>query len=137
MKYVLDACVALRWVLIEQDSDKAGRVRLDGQNRRHDLIAPEVFSLECAHSLTKQQRRGLIPEARFLWEEIMLDAPAFFTIMPLMDRALELSIEARHNIYDCLYVALAEREGCMVLTADERMKRNLPGSPIMLLSSLP
>ena len=58
MKYVLDACVALRWVLIEQDSDKARRLRDDYQNQIHELIAPESFSIECAHSLTRKERQG-------------------------------------------------------------------------------
>jgi hypothetical protein len=48
MKYVLDARLALRWVLIEQDSEKARRLRDDYQNQVHELIAPESFSVECA-----------------------------------------------------------------------------------------
>jgi predicted nucleic acid-binding protein len=58
----------------------------------------------------------------------MLDAPAFFPILPLMDRSLEISIQGRHNFYDCLYVALTEREDCELLTADEKLIRNLQPS---------
>ncbi len=43
----------------------------------------------------------------------MLDAPAFSPILSLVDRAFDISIQTRHNFYDCLYVALAEREGCV------------------------
>jgi len=124
MKYVLDACVALRWVLIEQDSDKARRLRDNYQNQIHELIAPESFSVECAHSLTKKERQRIIPDARKLWDDIMLDSPGYTSILPLMDRALEISIQTRQGVYDCLYVALAEREGCELLTADDRLIRN-------------
>ena len=31
---------------------------------------------------------------------------------------IELSQQFRQSVYDCLYVALAEREGCEVVTAD-------------------
>jgi predicted nucleic acid-binding protein len=31
----------------------------------------------------------------------------------------------RCGVYDCLYVALAEREGCEFITADDRFVRNL------------
>jgi len=42
-------------------------------------------------------------------------------------------------VYDCLYVALAEREGCEFVTADDRLVRNLQARfPfIVSLSTLP
>src|SRR5690349_17588269 len=112
MKYVLDASVALKWAIIEPDSDKAIRLRDDLRNAIHELIAPETFSLECAHALTKKERQRIVSDARALWNEIMLDSPVYVSILPLMDRAVEISIRMRHNVHDCLYVALAEREGC-------------------------
>ncbi|MHC5543508.1 type II toxin-antitoxin system VapC family toxin [Singulisphaera rosea] len=64
------------------------------------------------------------------WEQIgvqrdILDSPLYFPIIPLMPRAVEISIRARHNVFDCLYVALAEREGCDLATADEKLVKNL------------
>jgi hypothetical protein len=35
MKYVLDSCVALKWVLPESDSDKAIQVRYDANDGEH------------------------------------------------------------------------------------------------------
>ncbi len=35
----------------------------------------------------------------------MLDAPAFTPILSPVDRAFQISIQTRHNYYDCLYVA--------------------------------
>lgn len=49
---VLDASVALKWVLGEPDSDKALALRDDFRANFRDLIAPDVFSAECAHALT-------------------------------------------------------------------------------------
>jgi predicted nucleic acid-binding protein len=54
-----------------------------------------------------------------------------------LPRAFALASQARIDVYDCLYIALAEREGCEVLTADDRLKKSLPSQPIVLLSSLP
>jgi predicted nucleic acid-binding protein len=31
----------------------------------------------------------------------------------------------RIGVYDCLYVALAEREGCELVTADDKLIENL------------
>src|SRR4051812_19614757 len=108
MKYALDASVGLKWVLVEPDADKARRLRDDFQHQIHELIAPDSFSLECAHALAKAERRGMVADARKLWSDLMLDSPLQFPCLPLMDRALTIASQARIGVYDCLYVALAE-----------------------------
>ncbi len=127
MKYVLDASVAIKWVIVEPDSNKATRVREDSRIAIHHLIAPESLAIECPYSLTTTQRQRLLPDAQALWDDIMLDAPTFTPILSLVDRAFDISIQTRHNFYDCLYVALAEREGYELLTADAKLVTNLLG----------
>ncbi len=56
--------------------------------------------------------------------------------MPLLPRAVELSSQRRIGVYDCLYVALAEREGCELVTADDRLVRTFAGGPVLPLASL-
>jgi predicted nucleic acid-binding protein len=58
MKYVLDASVAIKWVIVEPDSNKATRLREDYRNAIHDLIAPESFAIECAYSFLIHSDRG-------------------------------------------------------------------------------
>jgi predicted nucleic acid-binding protein len=58
MKCVLDASVALKWVLTEPDSPKAHSVRDDYRKQSHELLAPDVFPVEIAHALTRAERRG-------------------------------------------------------------------------------
>jgi predicted nucleic acid-binding protein len=137
MRYVLDASVGVKWVINEVDTPAALRVRDDFRNAVHELIAPDSYVLETAHGLTKAERRGAVLGAERLWTDLMLDCPQLHPFRPLMTRAIQLARQARIAVYDCLYVALAEQEGCEVLTADDRMKRSLPGSPIVLLASLP
>jgi hypothetical protein len=36
-----------------------------------------------------------------------------------------IASQARIGLHDCLYVALAEREGCQLVTADDRLVRTL------------
>jgi Aldehyde dehydrogenase family len=91
----LDAIVAIKWVIVEPDSNKATRVREDYRNAIYDLIAPESFAIKCAYSLTKKQRQRLLPDARALWDDIMLDAPAFTQILPLVDRAFDVTSALR------------------------------------------
>ncbi len=132
---MLDASVAIKWVIVEPDSDKATRLREDYRNGIHELLAPESFTIECAYSLTKKQRQRLLADARALCDDIMMDAPVLAPILPLMDRALDISIQTRHNFYDCLYVALAEREGCELVTADTKLITNLQ-APFPFITSL-
>jgi predicted nucleic acid-binding protein len=40
-------------------------------------------------------------------------------------RAYAISSAVRIGLYDCLYVALAEREGCEFVTADTKLLANL------------
>lgn len=141
MIYVLDSNVALKWVLPETDSDKALRLRADVQAGVHGLIAPDVFSIEIAHALTRAERKGDIPigDAEVHLLNILSSAPQFHSSLALLRRALALSSAARIGVYDCLYIALAERETCQLVTADDKLVKNLQAQfPfIAALSSMP
>lgn len=138
MIYVLDASVALKWVLTELDSPRALKLRDETRRRTHRLLAPDTFPVEVAHALTRAERRGILtsPQASILLADILSTAPYLHPCLPLLPRAVELSSQARIGVYDCLYVALAEREGCEVVTADDRLAKSLPAFPIIPLSSL-
>ena len=139
MKYVLDASVGIKWVMNEVDSAKARQLRDDFRSQIHELIAPDSFPLEAAHSLTKARRRGIVTDATRLWVELMVDSPQLVPSVPLMLRALAVANQARIGVYDCLYLALAEREGCELVTADARLINSLqPTYPsIIALASVP
>ncbi len=47
--------------------------------------------------------------------------PRFVPIEELASRAAEIMIELTHPIYDCLYLALAERERAPLITVDKRL----------------
>lgn len=139
MRYVLDSCVALNWVLNEVDSRSAERLRDGFREGRHALIAPDIFPIEVANILTRAERQRRIHQGQaspFLGF-LMRNAPQFFPSLPLLPRALSLSSQFRIGVYDCLYVALAEAENCELLTTDEKLRGALPDAPIRLLSSLP
>ena len=141
MRMVLDSAVALKWVLPEIDSDKADHLRDDFRNGVHELLAPGVFPVEVAHALTRSERRGIIAvgQATILFADIMNTSPQLHTYWPLLNRAIAMSSVGRVGVYDCLYVALAEQEGCDLVTADARLVNSLgPQFPFIVpLSSLP
>jgi predicted nucleic acid-binding protein len=113
---IVDASVALKWVLDEDDSLLARA--LAGR----DLAAPDLLWLECANGLWRWVRRGALSKRvahqRFV---ALRRAPVALTpVGELLDRALMLAIELAHPIYDCVYLALALQRGVQVVTADRR-----------------
>jgi predicted nucleic acid-binding protein len=141
MKYVLDSNVALKWVLPELDDDKAIRIRDDFREGIHQLLSPDVYPIEVAHSLARAERRGEIKQGEGSQKlaDVFAFLPVLFPCFPLLPKAFAIASQARIGVYDCLYVVLAEREGCELLTADDRLVRALRATfPFVTsLSSLP
>jgi predicted nucleic acid-binding protein len=107
MKYVLDSNVALKWVLRENNSDKARQLRVDYQQTIHELLAPDVFPIEVAHALARSERRAIITPAQgpIFPADILASQPRLYPYVPLLWRAYAISSQARVGVYDCLYVA--------------------------------
>jgi predicted nucleic acid-binding protein len=141
MKYVVDCSVAFKWVVPEVDSDKALRLREGYRNGVHELIAPDIFPAEVANALLMAERRGRIPAGQFpsYLADILTTTPDLHLTRPLLGRVAVITATFRVSVYDGLYVALAEREGCELVTADDRLVRNLQGkfSFVIPLASLP
>src|SRR4029077_10103178 len=102
MRYVLDASVALKWVLPEKDTPKAVRLRNAYRQRQHELLAPDIFSAEVAHALAKAERRKLIqpPEGARRLLLIHRTAPLLHPYLPLLRRAFEIASHMRVGVYD-------------------------------------
>jgi predicted nucleic acid-binding protein len=141
MKRVLDSCVGFKWFVPEQHSDKALRLRDDYCNGTLELIAPDIFLIEIAHALTRAERQKRITPAQgaLALIDVMNTRPQLFGFTALLPRAYQISSQRNVGVYDCLYVALAEQEGCDLVTSDDRMVKNLQPhfSFIVSLASLP
>lgn len=111
MRYVLDCSVALKWFLPEGASAEATAVLARARSGEFRLIAPEIIRVEFAHALRKYVvgRRMAKDDALVIWQD--------FARVPI-----ELHADA-DLVSPALNLALAEREGLQVLTADEPMTR--------------
>lgn len=141
MKYVLDSSVALKWVLAEAESAKAIRLRDEYSNGIHELLAPDIFPSEIANGLVSAERQNRIRrgEAAIFLNDVLSAAPVLHDSSPLLTRAIEISLSTKRAVYDCIYLALAEAEGCELVTADGQFARGLRASYpfIVSLASLP
>ena len=141
MIYVLDSSVAFKWEVAEVDSDKAIRLRDGGRQGLHRLLAPDAFPNEIAHALTRAERQRRITPAQGAQAlaGYLSDLPILHQSLPLLPKAYAISSATRQGLHDCLYVVLAQEEGCDLVTADDKLRKNL-GSifPFIIpLSSLP
>jgi predicted nucleic acid-binding protein len=120
---VVDASVALKWVVHEEGSEAADRL-LD---EPEDLLAPDFLLIEAANVLWKRTVRSEMTPAEadqafgLLRDGVMV----FLPTTPLLESARRLARRLRHPVYDCLYIALAERERAPLVTADSRLVRRL------------
>ena len=138
MRLVLDACVGVSALLPEEHSEKSAVLLLDYQNQVHELIAPDTFPVEVAHALTRAERKGFIksPESVRLLGLLGDLLPQLCDSLPLLTRATEISSATRHGVYDCLYLALSEREGCDLVTSDEKLIKYFPNANIIHIKDL-
>jgi predicted nucleic acid-binding protein len=124
---VIDASVALKWVLSEEGSDAAAKL-LDGR----PLFAPELLKIEIANCLWKIARRGSLTQDEAADAlDIILRAPLFSGLRDskLAPRTLQLAQVLDHPAYDCLYLALAVEVEAPVITADGRFFRAVQKLP--------
>src|SRR5262245_38726428 len=117
MKYVLDASVAICWVIPRSLSPKAIRLRDEYRQNIHELLAPAIFIDEVAGALTKAERQKdiAVGQAVPLYAKVMNHPPVLIAHAPLIARAIDISSRTRSGYYDCLYMALAEQEGCEMI----------------------
>jgi predicted nucleic acid-binding protein len=123
--FVVDASVAIKWVVEEGGTAKALAVR---QHNR--LMAPELMLAECANILWKKVRRGELTasESRFAAMLIEGTGVEFVEMRALIVESAELAFMLNHPAYDCMYIALARQEACQLITADQRLVRKLQQS---------
>lgn len=56
---------------------------------------------------------------------VMRNRPDLHPYLPLLPRAVAISSQTGQGVYDCLYVVLAEREGCELITSDTKLVAKL------------
>ncbi len=123
MSWVVDASVALKWVIPEVLSEQADRIR----DHEDDVLAPELLLVEVANALWRKAKAGEISgrEAHTALDLVSASGVDLYPNRPLVSRALALARLLAHPVYDCVYLALAEREGATFVTADQRLLRRL------------
>ena len=127
MTWIVDASVALKWVIEEDGSDVARDLIV------HDaLAAPDLLFIECANVLWTKARRSQLSA------DVARAAFAAIEAMPIRSIPTRLHAAAAQAIafdlgqtaYDSLYLAAAVAERATLVTADEAFVRAAMDHPV-------
>nr|WP_246328056.1 type II toxin-antitoxin system VapC family toxin [Garicola koreensis] len=103
------------------DDEEAGGTARGVLRAAGEFAAPDLVDVETVSVLRKRWLRGTLTEQRFVAAINHLQQLSFARVptLRLVPRAFEL--RANVSSYDACYVALAERLGCELVTADGRL----------------
>ena len=128
---VVDASVAIKLGIPEEGSAAARAVfaaRLSGEVAR--LLVPDLFFAECAGAFRTGILRYRLPAAAV--ERALLDLCALClessATRDLAPAALSLANAEGLSVQDACYVALSDRTGAPLVTADRKLHDRLDGS---------
>lgn len=141
-RYVVDASVALKWILPAQTEPLAGtaaRLLLGYTKKEIEMLVPDLFWAEVGNALWNAVRRGrsTMPIAevgiRTLRDYRFPTAPSH----ALLESAFQLAIGYGRTVYDCIYIALARESGGEFITADERLANSVAAhQPVKWLGAI-
>lgn len=120
--FVLDASVALAWLLGEEDDPKADLAlrRLE----REDALVPDLWHLEVRNGLLAAVRRRRIakdgPSERL---RALRELPIRTDRAPDLETASALAEEFVLSFYDAIYLELAVRHAAPLATLDKALAR--------------
>lgn len=133
MTLVVDTSVVVKWVVEEEDSERAQHLL------GLPLAAPDLLGAELGNALWKRVvlRKELVPLQAQRGLERACAAISLVPSAPFADRALALAMRLAHPVYDCFFLALAEELDVPLVTADnrflQRLRRDAVGARVIHL----
>jgi len=135
--YIVDASVAVKWFVDEEESDKARLVRDHFVDGRLRLIAPDLLKYEVASALRYHP-------------VVQIDPPSLITAMDAIENyqflitppreawnaAIRFCYESKISPYDAVYLALSHTMNVPLLTADMKLIDTLAPDRKAMVTSL-
>lgn len=130
---VVDASIALKWVVTEVGSDQASALLTDLADGTISLVAPEHLLGEVGNGLRKRVAQGVLiaDDAVTALDAVAALRVEFISGPQRWVRSLRAGLDWGVTTYDALYVLLALDLDAELLTADARLaesahRRSLP-----------
>ena len=129
---VIDASVALKWLVPEPGSSAADALYDRLEQEGAAVYVPDLFWSETASALwrlTRERHALLSPdEARALFVALRTAPVRTDPVEPISAAALEIALATGATPYDAAYVALAEARNARLWTADRALVGRLAGT---------
>jgi predicted nucleic acid-binding protein len=124
---VVDASVALKWV-IEEDGSATARALVEDE----ELVAPDLIFIECANALWTKVRRNQIARSDAIAAFAAIEAAPISSVASRahVASAQSIAFELEQTAYDSLYLAVALAERSILVTADEAFARAALAHPV-------
>jgi predicted nucleic acid-binding protein len=127
-RVVVDTSLAVKWLFVESYSMEARWQLVDWVQRGVDRVVPSWFGCEIANVLYRRVWASMIavPAAQQHYRDLLQQVTIQEFEPTIGTRAIELAhLLGQQASYDSHYLALAERLGCELWTADERFWRQV------------
>jgi predicted nucleic acid-binding protein len=125
-RFVLDASVALAWVVDEKPDPYAERVQTVLREGMRAVV-PALWQLEVANVLAMVQRRTVLSgeameDALRYLESFVVTLAEVDGYVPGIRQAFSLAQDLQLTAYDAVYIELAQREGLPLATLDKGLR---------------
>jgi predicted nucleic acid-binding protein len=118
-RFVVDASIAIKWYLPENYNEEAAQL-LDPRN---ELFAPDLLLSEIGNILWKRVIKGECSanKAFTIMRELQSHFLQIWGVGILAGDAFDIACRTKRTFYDSLYVALAVKKDCLMVTADLKL----------------
>jgi predicted nucleic acid-binding protein len=126
--YVIDASVGIKWFVPEPHAAIARQLLA----LNHDQLVPDLFFSEIGSIVWKRVRRNedTVDRAKAIIPALNAIPLQVHSTQLLLSEALEIALQYDRTVYDSLYLALAVRHQCPMVTADQKLCNSLANSPL-------
>lgn len=127
---VIDSSVIMKWFVVEDHTAEALQIRVRYNADELLLLAPDVINAEVGNIVWKKHNRGELPtsDAQAIIADFLIVELELTPTSGLLNEAYQLAIAYKRTVYDSMYLALAGREQCPFVTADEKLFNAVSGA---------
>lgn len=138
-RYVVDSSILVKWFNQENESflAQAAQIFQDLNSDKIEIFTPEFSILEVANVLISGKK---VNEERVRVSiSDLLNLPIKFYRLEdsLIRLAIEISIQTKITVYDAVFLSLARKEGCQLISDDKDHHLKVGGRAVLALKDYP
>lgn len=124
---IIDASIAFKWFFPEQEKQvlEARKLVSFHLSKQEILCAPGLIIYELANALTTKTKLPFSKVKSSLQDLEDLKIKYEIVTFDLIIKSAEIAKKYNISVYDSVYVALAKKKNCNLVTADIKLQRKL------------